>query len=125
MYLQIGFSLELRLCQPQSLSDVSSEDPGRPGDRLEVFQLILHLIEGRLQDQAGHEVLGVPLEVHQCLGGDGCTKGVAPHHQARSVLKSDHLLQPPEDRSPVLHCRPLRQGDRAGVTVRPGMMTLL
>ena len=82
----------------------SSGYQGRPFNWLEVFQLILHLVEGRLQHQAGNEVLGVLLDVPECSGGDGCTKGVTPEHYARFVIRLDHLLNPPEHRFPVLNC---------------------
>ena len=52
----------------------SSEYPGCPGDCLEVLQLILHLVEGRLQHQARHEVLVVLLDVQQSSGCDGCAE---------------------------------------------------
>ena len=95
----------------------SSGYQGRPFNWLEVFQLILHLVEGRLQHQAPHEVLGVLLDLHESSGGDGCTERVTPQHYARFVIRADHLLEPPEHSSPVLHHGCLGQGDRTGVSV--------
>ena len=101
------------------LRSYSPGDQGRPFDWLEMFQLVLHLVEGRLQHQAGHEVRGVLLDVPECSGGDGCTKGVSPEHYARFVIRPDHLLEPPEHRPPVLHGGSLGQGHSAGVSVSP------
>lgn len=74
----------------------SSEYPGRPGDCLEVLEFILHLVEGRLQHQAGDEVGRVLLGLDQGPGGDGGAEGVAPKYHTRPVCPPpQHVTDPP------------------------------